>query len=730
MFFYITTIDKNQRVEEELQNKMQELETNYLITIDYFINDVKSIKSKITNNKKNIRILEKAASSNKEEQVKLRYKLYMSNLAFFQRMEKRGIIQMQFVLPSNKSFLRMNNPAKFSDTLSDVRFSFDYVSKIKKDIFGFEQGRTVHAFRYVFPFFNKENKYLGAIEVSLSSDHVQEKLININKIHTHFLINKDIFTVNTLSQDSFRNRYVKSIENENYLYAKPKNELSFHLINGKRIIKSLGNKIDEKIQKSEKFALYKLFPDTVKIVSFLPIQNIKEDKTSAYLVSYTQSKNAYNILFRYKIINMIFFLIMLFLFYFIYKNLSHKENLITEVTIKTKALTKVTKQLESLNENLENKVKEKTKEQDILLSLFDTGDAVLFKWKNDENWTVEHVSSNVSRLLELNVEDFMNKKIKYNSFIHEEDIQRVFNEVKEASTSNTSYFKHEPYRIRTLSAKIKWVVDYTVIIRDESKNIINYIGYIHDITEERKTEKLLFEQSKMASMGEMIGNIAHQWRQPLSMISTIATGCKLNKEFGLLTDDMFLRNMDMINKNTQYLSRTIDDFKNFIKGDNVMASFDIEDNIDSFLHLVEGSKKNNSINIIVDINEKIKLLGYPSELTQCFLNLFNNAKDELIKKNEDDRFLFIKVYKKREKVVIEFKDTAGGISSEIKSKIFEPYFTTKHKSIGTGLGLHMTYNLIVNGMNGVILVDNETFTYKDKSYTGAKFEIILDIDNV
>ncbi len=709
---------------------MQELETNYLITLDYFINDVKSIKTKITDDVKNINIFEKISNSNDIEKKKLRIQLYNQNLGFFNRMKQRGIIQMQFVLPSNESFLRMNEPSKYSDILSNIRFSFDYVSKIKKDIFGFEQGRTVHAFRYVFPFFNKNNKYLGAIEVSLSSDFVQKKLININKIHTHFLINKDIFIVNTLSQDSFKNRYKKSIENENYLYAKPKNELSFHLISGKKILKSLNKNIDDKIQKSEKFGLYKVFSKTVKIISFLPIYNIKEDKTSAYLVSYTESNNAYNILFRYKIINIIFFIIMVFLFYFIYKNLNHKKNLLSEVNIKTKKLTIVTKELEFLNENLENKVKEKTTEQDILLSLFDIGDAVLFKWKNDENWTVEHVSSNIYKLLELTTNDFYNENIKYSSFIHKKDIKRVFDEVSKASNSDTSYFKHEPYRIITQSSEIKWVIDYTVIIRDDNNQIINYIGYIHDITEERENEKLLFEQSKMASMGEMIGNIAHQWRQPLSMISTIATGSKLNKEFNLLTDEMFIKNMDSINKNAQYLSRTIDDFKNFIKGDTVMASFLIRDNIDSFLHLIEGSKKNNKINIIVDIKDYIKIMGYPNELIQCFLNLFNNAKDELILKEEEDRFLFINVSQKKEKVLIEFKDTAGGISSSIKSKIFEPYFTTKHKSIGTGLGLHMTYNLIVNGMNGDITVDNETFVYKNKSYIGAKFEIILDIDDV
>ncbi|MGB5791844.1 PAS domain-containing protein, partial [Poseidonibacter sp.] len=641
LFFYLTTNDKNKRITEELENKMQTLETNYLITLDYFINDVKSVKSEITNNKTNIKILEQALVSNQEQKIKLRKKLNDSMTMFFEKMKQRGIIQIQFVDPSNKSFLRMNYPDKFGDELNDIRYSFNYVRQTKKDIFGFEHGRTVNAFRYVFPFFNENKKYLGAVEISLSSDYLQEKLININKIHTHFLINKNVFLANTLLNESFKSRYIKSIEHKDYFYSKPDNEDMFHLISGKKILESLKEKIDKKMTKNEKFYLYKVFSKNVNIISFLPIQNIKKDKTIAYLVSYTEDKNVYNILLRHKIINIIFFIIMLFLFYFVYKNLNHKKNLVREVKIKTRELRKVKKELEFLNENLEIKVKEKTKEQDILLSLFDIGDTVLFKWKNDKSWTIEHVSSNISKFLEFTSDEFYNENIKYSSFIHKEDIQRVTNEVKEASSSNKSYFKHEPYRVITKSAKIKWVLDYTVIIRNEKNEIISYIGYILDITEERENEKLFFEQSKMASMGEMIGNIAHQWRQPLSVISTISTGAVLNKEFGLLSDEMFVKDMDIINKNVQYLSRTIDDFRNFIKGDRTASSFFIKDCIDSFLHLIEGSKKSNNINMVLDIKDDIKLYAYPNELIQCFLNLFNNAKDELISKDEDDRFLFI-----------------------------------------------------------------------------------------
>jgi len=248
-----------------------------------------------------------------------------------------------------------------------------------------------------------------------------------------------------------------------------------------------------------------------------------------------------------------------------------------------------------------------------------------------------------------------------------------------------------------------------------------------EIAKNLQHELKLFEQSKMAAMGEMIGNIAHQWRQPLSVISTISTGAKMQKEMDILTDEMFSKDMDDINDNAQYLSKTIDDFRNFIKGERVKKVFNLNDDIDSFLHLVQGSIKSHYINIVLDLDDTIEIVGYPNELIQCFINIFNNSKDAIIDFPEDNRYIFIKTYLDNNKVHIIFKDSAGGIPKDILPKIFNPYFTTKHQSQGTGLGLHMTYKLIVEGMKGSIVAKNINFVYKHKEYKGAEFEIILPI---
>jgi len=241
------------------------------------------------------------------------------------------------------------------------------------------------------------------------------------------------------------------------------------------------------------------------------------------------------------------------------------------------------------------------------------------------------------------------------------------------------------------------------------------------ILENHKKDKLLTEQSKLAAMGEMIANIAHQWRQPLSVISTAATGMKMQKEYECLPDSIFYNTCDAINNNAQYLSKTIDDFQNFIQGDHIKKNFNLANTIGSFLNLVDSSIKTHSIEIEIDLQNDIEINGLENELIQCIMNLFNNAKDALKENRKENRKVFIKTYTQKENVIIEIKDNAGGIKDDIINKIFEPYFTTKHKSQGTGLGLHMTFNLIVDGMNGTIVVEN------DKEFSGALFTITLPL---
>ena len=246
-----------------------------------------------------------------------------------------------------------------------------------------------------------------------------------------------------------------------------------------------------------------------------------------------------------------------------------------------------------------------------------------------------------------------------------------------------------------------------------------------EMEKNRQKDIQLFEQSKMASMGEMIGNIAHQWRQPLSIISTAATGMQMQKEYNLLTDDRLKDACEIINTQTQYLSKTIEDFKNFINGERILGNYDLKECMESFIEIVTPTAKNHNLNLILNFEEGVKFNGYPNELKQCLINIFNNAKDVLMNLDDENKLLFINTHKEKEDVIINIKDSGGGVPEDIILKIFDPYFTTKHKSKGTGLGLHISYKIIVDGMHGSLTVKNVNYTYNNKKYKGASFNIVL-----
>jgi len=258
--------------------------------------------------------------------------------------------------------------------------------------------------------------------------------------------------------------------------------------------------------------------------------------------------------------------------------------------------------------------------------------------------------------------------------------------------------------------------------------VIN-IAAIIDISELKEKDKLIFHQSKLAAMGEMIENIAHHWRQPLSIISTGATGIKIQKEHGILSDEMFNKTCDKIDEQAQYLSKTIDDFRDYIQGNTKEFMFNLKSTIEDFKKLAIGTVEKENIQIISTIDETIETMGYPNELIQCLITILNNSKDAFIA-NEIDRnkrYIFLEQKQDMNTLQIIFKDNAGGIPENIISKIFEPYFTTKHKAQGVGLGLHMTYNIVTDHMKGDIKVSNVEFEYKDHSYRGAQFIISIPL---
>ena len=285
-----------------------------------------------------------------------------------------------------------------------------------------------------------------------------------------------------------------------------------------------------------------------------------------------------------------------------------------------------------------------------------------------------------------------------------------------------------------------WVMATITKKYDKNNNHIGYISVRQDITNKKrfeelndtlehriklavedssKKEKIIFESEKMVMLGEMIGNIAHQWRQPLTVISAGATGLLMQKEYGLLTDEVFEKACTDINDNAQYLSETIDTFKNFIKDEKKLETVILQDRINNALKIVEPNlaSKYITLNNNIDYTEPINITIIIGELSQVMINIFNNAKDVLIERAIEEPIINLDIIKKDDKVIITIEDNAGGVPNDIINRIFEPYFTTKHESIGTGLGLHMSYKIMKESLNGNLYVKNTDI--------GAKFFIEL-----
>jgi len=235
------------------------------------------------------------------------------------------------------------------------------------------------------------------------------------------------------------------------------------------------------------------------------------------------------------------------------------------------------------------------------------------------------------------------------------------------------------------------------------------------IIENSQKEQMLIQQSRLAAMGEMIGNIAHQWRQPLNALGLVIQNIYYTYESGDLDKEYLARSMNKSKKLTALMSKTIDDFRNFFRPDKLQEVFSVSERVMSVSELISASYKNHSITIETDLDDSLYSVGYPNEFSQVLLNILTNAKDALIENNIKNPMVWIRSFGENDNVVLEIEDNAGGIDEAIIEKVFEPYFTTKDKTVGTGIGLYMSKMIIENNMGGVI------HAYNGKS--GAIFRI-------
>ncbi len=230
-------------------------------------------------------------------------------------------------------------------------------------------------------------------------------------------------------------------------------------------------------------------------------------------------------------------------------------------------------------------------------------------------------------------------------------------------------------------------------------------------------DQQLQQQSRLAQMGEMISMIAHQWRQPLTAISATSGAINLKAQLNKLDKDTAIELSSKISDYSQHLSSTIDDFRDFFKSNKEKRETSFDEIIHSVLGIIEISITNKNIKITKELNSKDKFSSYPNELKQVIMNLIKNAEDILIEKEIQNPFIHIKTYKQEDKNILEVSDNGGGIPEDILPKIFDPYFSTKTKKDGTGLGLYMSKTIIEEHCKGSLSVSNDS--------QGVVFKIVL-----
>lgn len=402
------------------------------------------------------------------------------------------------------------------------------------------------------------------------------------------------------------------------------------------------------------------------------------------------------------------------------------------------------KRLKHANDKIEEKNNQIKKQKELFENLYNkSSDGVIIMRKN----YFTDVNESTLRILKYKEEELLNKEIYEISPVKQpnEESSKTFSNkmIKKALVEGVNSFE---WIFIDANKNNIWVDIVLSSIEIENSNVIHMV--IRDIsnrkTLEQKLEDLnvnleekvkkeikkneintqqLIQQSRHAQMGEMISMIAHQWRQPLAAISA-TTNNLLIKMFVNKTIDknVFENELKLITDYSQYLSSTIDDFRNFFMLNKKKDKFDLESNIIKSLNIIKTSLEANNIKLAMNFNAKISLYTYSNELQQVVLNILKNSEDILLEKKHENKIISLSTYiEGKDTAIIKIHDNGGGIKEAILDKIFDPYFSTKNKKNGTGLGLYMSKIIINDHCDGNLRVINEE--------QGASFLIELPMIN-
>jgi len=300
--------------------------------------------------------------------------------------------------------------------------------------------------------------------------------------------------------------------------------------------------------------------------------------------------------------------------------------------------------------------------------------------------------SQMANTINLNVENIQNRVEKNEELI--KDATKLLENIKSGNLG---------YRL-TKETSNDALHELKIMMNDMIDNLEFKIQ--DEIKQRLEQEQILIQQSKLAAMGEMIGNIAHQWRQPISQISAILMNMKVTYDFNKFTQEYMNVKISEANNLTAYMSQTIDDFQNFFKPQGEQELFSIEKACQESYFIVASSLKYHDINIEFNCIQDTEVYGYKNEYSQVILNVLSNAKDILLERKIENPYIKVEIKAGNNCAIVKIEDNGGGVEEGNLEKIFEPYFTTRHKTQGTGIGLYMSKIIIEKNMKGYINAKN------------------------
>ncbi len=578
------------------------------------------------------------------------------------REENKYFTILHIIKPNGVSFLRVHAKDKYGDNILSVRPMIEEVIKTKKTISGYETGKYSTVYRIVTPLFYN-NKLIAVVELGINPNYFIDQIDTILNEQGMLFIKQEnlkLFSHKSLFQlQDYILQTNISTDTLNLLKHLPKDfhikdNLLIDYNNRKYLIHS---HILKKYTNKE-YGQYIFFQDITNMLK-------------------NQQLAVYKILFLLLISMAIIYIIIRYYF----------------IEFETK--------LQKLYDNYTQEISK------LKLAIEQAPISIVI---TDIDGNLEYVNKYFTKVTGYSFEEAIgvNPRILKTGYTSEEEYKKLWDEISH------DHLWQGTFKNKKKNGQEYWEEAIIVPIEDKHGKVVKYLGIKQEVTEAvhlrnelKHKDDLLIAQSKHAAMGEMISMIAHQWRQPLSIISMSANNILADIELDIINNNSLENEMKEIINQTQELSQTIDDFRNFFKPIKSSEITSIEKVFNSTFKVIGKSLENNNVNVTTSYNSAKEIKTYSRELMQVFINILNNAKEALVDNNIKNRTINIEVNDQQDNgVIVSICDNAGGIDKNILPKIFNPYFSTKHKKNGTGLGLYISKTIVEKHLNGIIRAYN------------------------